>query len=98
MMTGETLLRQLIREEIGRSFMRGERIDFYPWHTENTNVSIIRDAESEGFWVFVEELTGDSSEGKIHKKRLPSEEEAQHWARQVIDDLQRKEFTRGHKK
>jgi len=92
-MTGEKLLRMLIREEIGRSFMRGERVDFYPWTSDVTNVTIIKDIEGDQCWAYVEEL----SSGEVQKKLLPSEEEAQHWARQMSDVIRRKELSRDHK-
>lgn len=89
-MTGERLLRALIREEIGRNLRRGERVDYYPWSVDDINVSIIYDNETNKFWAFVEEI----STGKVNKKLLPDEAEARHWARQQIDDMRRKEFSR----
>lgn len=91
-MTGEKLLRALIREEIGRNLRRGERVDFYPWRVDDTRVSIIYDMEQDQYWAYVEEL----SSGKVQKKLLPSEEEAQHWARQVLNTMRQKEFARDH--
>jgi hypothetical protein len=88
-MTGKSLLRRLIREEVGRGFMRGERVDFYPWRVDDTNVSVIYDAGSDKFWAFIEETPS----GEFEKKSFPSEEEARHWARQVLDRKRRDDFS-----
>lgn len=87
-MTGEDLLRALIREEIGRNLKRGDRVDFYPWAVEDNNVSIVFDTEKDMFWAYVE----DKETGKTQKKLLPNEDEARHWARQMIDQKRQKGF------
>ena len=75
-------LRALIREEMGhRSQQKGARIDFYPWSVEETNISIVRDVEKDGYWAYVE----DKETGKTIRKLHPTEEEARHWARAKIE-------------
>lgn len=82
--TLKALLHALVREEIGRNLKKGERIDFTPWSTEQRKIAIFPDVSTGQYWA---EIYGD--EGDL-RKLLPTEDEANHWARSTWDLLQRK--------
>jgi len=83
------LLRTFLREEIARNLRRGERVDHYPWISEESRITIIFDIQNDQYLTTVENL----STGETETKGLPSEEEAKHWARTISDKIQRDNFS-----
>lgn len=86
------LLRCFIREEISRDFKTG-RLDQYPWDTAGNHITIYLDPADERFIVNV----ADSEFNTIEQSKKNSEEEARHWARTIVDDLRREEFSQEDK-
>lgn len=94
----EELLRAFIRETASASqggtsqsrsgIMRGQGDSFYPFNSDTTDISIIRDVEND---VYVAYVTTDEGE---EMKSFPSEVEAQHWAKGVGDRSKRDSFAK----
>jgi len=81
-------LRTLIREEIGRNLRSGERLDHYPWITDDIKVQIYPDGVTDKWWAVVE-----PEEGEPLRVSRPTQEEATIWARLEWEKIRRKKFS-----
>lgn len=84
------LIWSLLSEEVGRNIQTDQNPQRNPWDGSDVNVEVYPDSVSGKWWVSVE-----TSPGEFEKTTKPTQEEADHWARQVWERVKAEKFAAG---